>query len=424
MLETIREFAIEQMTESGEAAALQRRHAGYFLSLAQRCHRKLLSAGRDPYVAMLEHERDNLRAVMQWSLGENEPEVGLQILGLLWQWYLYRNPAEGERWSTMLLDAPGAQAPSAARGWGLIGAAACAYGMQKPDRTAEAAREALSFVRDLDDPWLLAMALSALGVATPDLSARDSLEEAGRLFLEQGSTFGYAMTRWFGGRSLSAAGDLEAAIAWTEEGLATYRRDGDRWGQGVTHRLLGLLEARSGDLEQGSAHLRQSVPFLRQQRDYRALAEALFGLGSIARLRGDLTVALDQLIEAIELSREIGSVATVTVGSTGTIVACLVGLAGVMAEVGQLSSAAMFLGAAEGIRTTTGARPQPLLDHLNAGIDEFVRPGLEEAAFESAWMDGMSMPMEQAIERARDSSFSPADLDLQRELAPSRPSTS
>jgi len=70
MLETIREFALEQVQASGELGDLRRRHAAYFLGLAAEAESKLRTAEQDSWLARLESEHDNLRAVLAWSQTE------------------------------------------------------------------------------------------------------------------------------------------------------------------------------------------------------------------------------------------------------------------------------------------------------------------------------------------------------------------
>src|SRR5207248_9352553 len=99
MLETIHEYAREKLGESGEAEALQREHARYFMALAEEAEPHLRGAKQGEWLHRLEDEHDNLRAAMRWARaasegantdgGDAEPEeVGLRIAGALRNFWL------------------------------------------------------------------------------------------------------------------------------------------------------------------------------------------------------------------------------------------------------------------------------------------------------------------------------------------------
>src|SRR5262249_47550100 len=89
MLEMLREFALEALGASGERDAIQRRHAAYFLSLAEQAQASLGSAEQVETMARLEQEHDNLRAALEWSqTAEGAGALCLRLasaLGLFWE---------------------------------------------------------------------------------------------------------------------------------------------------------------------------------------------------------------------------------------------------------------------------------------------------------------------------------------------------
>jgi predicted ATPase len=79
MLETIREYAMEQLEASAEAEPVRRRHAAHYLALAEEAEPKLHSAAQQDWLGRLEREHDNLRAALRCSFEQGELEVGQRL---------------------------------------------------------------------------------------------------------------------------------------------------------------------------------------------------------------------------------------------------------------------------------------------------------------------------------------------------------
>ena len=98
MLETLREYGLEQLEKTRDVHAVRKRHATFYLALAEKAER---TEGTQEQVAWLEHmdlEHDNLRAALAWSI-ENDVETGLRLAGATsWYWNIRGYIAEGRSW--------------------------------------------------------------------------------------------------------------------------------------------------------------------------------------------------------------------------------------------------------------------------------------------------------------------------------------
>src|SRR5207249_2151550 len=104
MLETIREYALERLAESGEAEEASRRHALYYLDLAERAEPELRGPRQAAWLERLESERGNLRAALRWAKTEGAVEVGLRIAGALGWFWFRRGMSEGRAWLDEMLS--------------------------------------------------------------------------------------------------------------------------------------------------------------------------------------------------------------------------------------------------------------------------------------------------------------------------------
>src|SRR5262245_59235405 len=126
MLETVREFALDELARSGEEAAVRRAHEEYFRAVAERAEPELRGDGHAAWIARLETELPNLRAVLDWSLAGGDVETGLRLAGALhWFWWFRNHIAEGRTWFDRARAA--GKDPAAAAGKAALGAAMLAW---------------------------------------------------------------------------------------------------------------------------------------------------------------------------------------------------------------------------------------------------------------------------------------------------------
>jgi predicted ATPase/class 3 adenylate cyclase len=287
MLETIREFALERLHESGEAEQIRRRQAERMLGIARSAHPSEDEAESDVRAGLA--ERDDLRAALDWAQ-ENDVELGLEIAVELQNLWNASGPDEGMRRLERLLDGAGAISPE------LRARALCVYGgtadLAGHDAQAERlTEESLRLYQELGDERGIAMVEHMLAVSAwrrGDWSrmrqlTHHSLELArGRFtFIE---TIGY----WLLGQLALSEGDVDRATELTRRSADMAKAAGWGWWEsGQRHELLMLALVRR-DIDEAE---REGLAALRMERDHENRLWALYtlaGLAQVALARGNL----------------------------------------------------------------------------------------------------------------------------------------
>jgi predicted ATPase/class 3 adenylate cyclase/predicted negative regulator of RcsB-dependent stress response len=280
MLETIREYAAERLEASGRADELGRRHAEYFVALAEEAEPHLRRDSAE-WADRLEREHDNLRAALDWGESAGESELVLRLAGAASRfWYLKSHVSEGLRRLESALR--GAPQPTAARAKALSGAAVVA--LEIDTRTArQHAEEALALHRALGDTWGAAYATLMIGNAIGEggevAKARPFLDESVRLFRELGDEL-YVMIAsvnlaWVTGE----LGDHEAERRIHNENLRRARSLGNRRIEATSLSQLALFARDEGRLRDAAAMLREAIGI---EHDLGAVLELAISLGRLA----------------------------------------------------------------------------------------------------------------------------------------------
>jgi predicted ATPase/DNA-binding CsgD family transcriptional regulator len=271
LLEPVRQYAWEKLAEAGELAEIRRRHAGFFLKMAEAAELVIMGPGQDAWVNQLEQEHDNLRAALGWLREEREAEQGLKLAGALGRFWWFRGYfSEGRTRIEEFLE--------------LAGAAS--------QRTAAQAK-----------------ALHVLGVLiyrSADYSggdqeaARSRLEESIETYKELGDApRATAVLRELGYLS-AEAGDWETARYSLEESLRVGRQSGDEHGMALTRSYLGIMAVLRGERDSGRAHLEESLEVLRRSGELPEVKVCAFYRGLLACDEDDYATARARFAETVE----------------------------------------------------------------------------------------------------------------------------
>jgi predicted ATPase/DNA-binding XRE family transcriptional regulator len=433
MLETVREYAEEQLDDSGEKNAVCELHARLCLELAEDSERRLQSAERADVMGQIVQERDNLRVAMRWAINNGATELGLRIAGnLYWFWDSTGQPREGRNWADAALGMAQAAAYPRPRARALYASGGLAWHLGDFRAAQPRLLEAVRLFRELDDKRSLAQCLQELGALAmaqgERATARPALAEAAALFHDVGDEWNLALTRfvwgdatapddrqaaqalyhqsladfrrlgdtWGAALALTGLGglafqaeDYETAFAMFEEGLALRRETGHQWTIAISLASLGQAALRKGSDAQAATFLEESLALFRTREDSERTAWVLHCLGQLAMRSGDITLAVEHFSESLRLREDQGNLVN--------IAQCFADMAGTAWKTGDSERAVLLAGAAEGLLGRAGARFEPAEQReFEAALAE-IREAVDPAKFEKVQAIGRALSVEQAI---------------------------
>ena len=446
MLQTLREFGLEQLARSGELEATRQAHAEYYLRLAEEAQPSLKATEQGRWMARLEQEHENLRAALSWLIeqarggsehGKQQAERVLRFCtALSWFWSIRGYSREGQNFlEEALMVCEDVGAPVKARAF--YTAANLAFLLDNTERTEKLGSESLHFFRELGDKAGMADALELLGTSAWARGrytlARSQLEEAATLYQEMGDQWKHGRCLTQLARISTVEGEYEQARGLLEQSLALYRILGDKerlgWvlylqarllfltgrdsaaARGLTEQSLMVLQEIDSPwerayplvllgqitLQEGAEDRQAQVRGLfetsrstfKEVGDQAGMAEALIGLASVAAMEGDFGAAHHLYQESFLILQRIQY--------NELIPFCLEALSMVAAEQGEQVRAAYLWGAAEALREAIGT-PIPSVyrrDHELAVAQARAQVGQE--TFDKEWVRGRTMTPEQAL---------------------------
>ncbi len=434
MLQTIQEFAQEQLASSGEREPLQDAHAAHFSALAVEAEPHLAGPSAVAWLDRLESDHDNLRAALDWLRDSTDAHRAVQIAAALWRfWWLRGYISEGREELEGALDLPGGQNGARDRAAALDGAGVLAETQGEYDRAETLHEEALALSRETGDAAAIARSIGNLGVvafdrgdgdrasslleesltlareagdermiatALNDLGAvafaRRDFTQAASLFqeslvLRRRSGSGSEIARTLnnlGGVALEMS-DYGRACELFEESLRLYREAGDKWGSAGALTGLGTSLLNTGGAADAPALFEEALVLFQETGDIRSSGVTLLTLADAARDRGDPDQGAAYYREAISGFQAIGARAGVADG--------LAGLGGILSSEGRFDAAAQLLGAAAAQLPEEEADTLTRSGRYPADVNT-IRAALGERAFESAVEAGRALSIEAALD--------------------------
>jgi excisionase family DNA binding protein len=370
LLETVREFALERLTEAGETPpsgggglggeleTTRAAHAAYCLEVAEAIDGPYYDSGNPAYLDIVDTEQPNFRAALTWLLETEQAEPALRMTGALFTaWFHRTRITEGLAFleGALALSATPNVSPSV-RAKALIGVGVLSYHHGDLERAAEALPAALALARTGASQQVLAMAHAARGFLALFQGDFDTAVQFGEEAITLGETIGDPGSTWRGRFLLARVAHYSMEFALAENLYNDILTDPNRlgyWHFPAIHLSLALIAQARGDRERAATHYANAL------HSYRGLGE----LWSVA--------------------------------------SCLEGIAAVGSHRDPARAARLF-GAASALRTAIAA---PIFPADQAGYDQAlyaVKALLSETAFATAWTAGEKLPLAEAIDEANE----------------------
>jgi len=400
LLETIRQYAHERLTESSNLEEARDRHLSYFLQWAEKAESNLTGPAQDEWLDRYEAEHDNLRAALEWCHTDaGKAMSGLRLAAACGRfWRLHGYTSEGRISLSAALARPQAQERTFARAHALTLVANLTYLQSDYPAMRPLAEEALSIWRELGE------AGKAWTAYTLDLLGELETEE----------------------------GNYKNAPVFFQEALDIYTELNNIRGIGQIHMQFGWAAMRTGDYEQAQSHLEEFLRLVQQLEDKTHLAFAFSGLGEVAVRQGKYQRAISLLEQSLALNREggdkwgtgtsLGSLGWVAlrqrdfkrmremlseslavrteINDKGGIAWCLEKLAEAKYNQSQFQEAAKIFGHAEALRAPIGSVIDPADQADYHGILSGLRSALGQEACAALWAEGAAMRLEEVVDCA------------------------
>ena len=367
LLEPIRQYAREKLEGSEEGEVVRRRHALWFLALAEEAEPELRSEHQGLWLERLETEYDNMRAALGCFLEQEETEPALRLCGALGDfWHMRGYLSEGWRWLEATLEE--GEGPATVRIKALVRAARIAWELGDYEATTVLGEECLALSRELGDTADKAEALYVLGLT-------------GLVTME-----------------------LERASAVFKEAASLQRELGDTVGLAHTLQGLGLVELGRRDFVRAQELREESLALARKAGDDFGIILAL-ALGALVALHYDDYGQVRTLCaEGLKISRQAEI-------AHGIVFHVQISAMSAGAQ-GQSVRLARLWGAAEALSESMGVTLYPIERRDYAPYVDTARAELDEATWEAAFAGGQTMTAEEAVEYA---------LSLQESAPPTSP---
>ena len=365
VLETVRQYAAEQLETSGERAEVRRRHAEHFAAFAEAAWQPLRTAGiwvQADWIARLGQERENLRSTLAWQQEAEAFDALLRTTeSLWWIWWIRGELAEGRAWLQLALERATDSDPHR-RALALLGLAG------------------------------LSWAQGDLVAAEQHATAALALFEATGDRMQEGSTLNTL------GLIASGRRDLARAREHFEASLARIRSatdpDPGRLSRNlsVTIDNLGSVSLEFGDFEAANAQYREALELNQARGDAEGVAMAELHIALVEAQTGELASARTLLGRSLAVYRSIGF--------HQYAAECLEAASMVANGTGAPEEAAFLLGAAARLRDEASVPPVPVLARIREQQAEAARVALGAERFRALTDEARRMPIEAALQRA------------------------
>lgn len=397
MLESLCEYALEQLEQVGQISIIAQRHLAYYLHLVEAIEPGPSDPNLPAWMNLLEEEHNNLRIALQRALDYREYESALRISGAIWRfWQIHGHIDEGAKWLQEILEHVREQENihRAKVLWG-AGWLAMVRGYLEQARAYFEEGEQLS--RQLGNMRYLGLSLHGIGAvarAQGNFSrSRESFAESLPLFQTLGNAEDVAWTLEHLGATALDQGEFEQAASYLEQGLAIFRRLNQQWPCAEALTFLGHASLQQTDYTLARKYYQQARAVYQELDDYPNVATLNLCIGMSLHRQGEHKQAVSFYKENLALLHELKSYWGLVWG-----IECVAEFA---RHSGQNEAAARLYGAASSLRQMTGVLWHPgFHSQYNQGRFDSLKNALGLTIWEQYLAEGRAMKVDKAISYA------------------------
>jgi predicted ATPase/class 3 adenylate cyclase len=399
-LETIRQYAMEKLVESGEAVEVRDRHLDYVLDSMKQTplrERRIFGALPDDteWLDRMEQEHGNLRAALEWATSRH-PEKALQLIYTVGNFWVARDyNIEARRWCQVILER-GNLLPDVegerAKVYGILGWSSIGIGDHKTGR--EAAETGIALARKVNDTQTIGRLLGLVTLACIFLgdfpAAEKALVEAEAIARESGYVEQLATVLTTRAQlAFSGYRDIQQAKTYLDEALSLTPTIQNDWATAMSLFGMGRVAGIMGDLATARAKFLESAGLAQKLGNKRQIYSCYSELAHVLRENGELDEPLSIYRDLLPKWRDLGHRAAVA-----HELECI---AYIVAKKGTPQRAVTILGAADALRKLVESSATPLeLAEYEKELSA-MRGTMNAAEFAQAWENGQSLSMEEAI---------------------------
>jgi non-specific serine/threonine protein kinase len=352
MLETIREYALEQLEQAGEAAATADAHADWFLALAGRADAVSYTPGAPAWYGRLKPDRPNFRAALAWLHAHDPDHRFIELSALLGRfWYKWERFTEGLTWLEAAVAIARRQAPSRTR-------AELLDNLGKLTSVRTRHMSPIAYFAESLETWV------AVGDARGIARETITLAEGYRLAM-----------------------DAERAIPLYERGLELISAfPAETSWRSTALRGLATVQLQRGNVDRAEQLFEQSFAVALESDVAWSIGTAHHGLGQIASLRGHHAAAITHFVASIRIMRDLHD--------RLALLLAIPALGDALVQAAQFERAAHIFGASDAFSETL-----PDVEGTREMLSCYVpviataRARLGQAAYSTAWAIGRGQPV-------------------------------
>ena len=356
MLDVTRDYAVERSVAAREFDGLRRRHADFFLSLAERAEPELRGARQRDWFARLLADEGNFRAAMTWALEVGEFDLGLRMAGALWMFWRWAGLfAEGRAWLDAAL-AGGTGSTLEVRCQGLWGAGWLAYHQGDYRRTGDVG----------------AQMLSELGEGGHDLQRRNAHTLVGNAALGEG-------------RGKDAIEALSEAVALAQSPEGT-------WHQATSLLNLGTARMHAGQVGAARELFERALTIYQELGDRHFLARTLIHVGYAQLMASGPITAAPAIARAMEIVADIGDGWGIAEGLEAVAT---------LRSISQPRSTVLLAAAAAHLRERISMRQHAADAVINQLYLDRARESMTAETYAETWREGRALTLAEVLAEAQ-----------------------